>query len=137
MRSYDSLTADHSGTFGYGWRLAVQDVSIQTTVPPTGHESSGIFNPFRIGTRVYLTLPTGQRVGFTFAPARHDVPGLTYYTPAWTADPGGDYTLASAAAELTRGGDRLYDLQTARPYNPASGEFDGPHPFFGADGKLL
>ena len=57
VRVYDSLMAAQSGTFGYGWRLASQDMDIQTTVPPTGQESDGIYNPFRVGTRVYLTLP--------------------------------------------------------------------------------
>ena len=32
VRVYDSLMAAQSGTFGYGWRLADQDVDIQTTV---------------------------------------------------------------------------------------------------------
>src|SRR5439155_24487077 len=68
----------------------------------------------------------GRRAAFTFAPLRHSLPGLTYYTPSWVADPGVDYTLESAETKLIRGGDRLYDLLTARPYNPASGEFPGP-----------
>ena len=85
-----------------------------------------IYNPFRVGTRVYLTLPTGQRVGFTFAPVKHQAGTVTYYTPAFTADPGVTYHLDSAGGELTQAGDRYYDLLTGRPYNPASGAFAGP-----------
>ena len=126
VRSYDSLTADQSGTFGYGWRLAVQDADIQTTVPPTGHESTGIYNPFLIGTRVYLTLPNGQRVGFTFTPAKEQINGLTYYTPAYTADPGVTYTLTSAGGPLIQAGNRYYDLKTGLAYNPAGDLYPGP-----------
>ncbi len=126
VRSYDSLTADQSGTFGFGWRLAVEDTDIQTTVLPTGHESTGIYNPFLIGTRVYLTLPTGQRVGFTFAPVQEQINGLTYYMPAYTADSGVSYTLSSAGGPLIRAGNRYYDLKTGLAYNPAADLYAGP-----------
>lgn len=126
VRSYDSLDATQSGTFGNGWRLASQDVEIQTTVPPTGLESSGIYNPFLIGTRVYLTLPTGQRVGFTFTPVKHQINGLTYYTPAYTADAGVAYTLTSAGGPLVQAGNRYDDLKTGLAYNPAADLYAGP-----------
>src|SRR5262249_41301387 len=109
--------------FGYGWRLVNREVEIQSNVPATGLEEQGIYNPYRIGTRVYLTLPDGTRAGFTFAPVAHQQSGVTYYTPAWQADPRASYQLASADATLTLAVDRLYDLETARPYNPASGDF--------------
>ena len=126
VRSYDSLTAGQSGTFGYGWRLATQDTEIQTTVLPTGHESTGIYNPFLIGTRVYLTLPTGQRAGFTFTPVSTPINGLTYYMPAYTADSGVTYTLNSAGGPLIQAGSRYYDLKTGLAYNPASDIYPGP-----------
>ncbi|MBD2200392.1 MULTISPECIES: CARDB domain-containing protein [Calothrix] len=125
VRAYDSLNRQQSATFGYGWRLANTDTNIQTNVPTTGRESLGAYNPFRIGTRLYLTLPNGQRVGFTFQPQKQEIPGLIYYTPAWVADPGVNYTLQSADAMLTLAGNRLYELKTAQPYNPASNTFTG------------
>jgi YD repeat-containing protein len=125
-RTYDSLAKDQAGAFGFGWRFANRESDIQTNVAPTGHEATGVYNPFRIGTRVYLTLPDGRRVGFTFEPQSHDIPGLTYYTPAYQADAGVDYTLSSAATLLTLADDRLYDLKTGQPYNPASGAFTDP-----------
>ena len=71
-RQYDSLRARQSSDFGHGWRSANRDTQIQAGVPATGRESLGVYEPFRIGTRVYITLPDGNRVGFTFAPERHE-----------------------------------------------------------------
>ena len=136
-RVYDSLARNESSSFGYGWSLAVVDTNLQTSVVPTGNELVGIYNPFIQGTRVYLTLPDGQRVGFTFTPVRHDQPGVTWYTPAFTADPGVNWQLNSASAVLIRGGNGFYDAQTAVPYNPASGLFAGPqYTLTGPDGTV-
>lgn len=125
VRTYDSLTVHESGTFGAGWHLANVESRIQTDVALTGSEATGVYNPFEVGTRLYLTTPTGERVGFTFAPQSVTILGLTYYRPAWVADAGVNYTLTSADALLSKGGDRFYELETARPYNPASGLFGG------------
>jgi hypothetical protein len=118
-RQYDSLASGDPGSFGYGWRLALRDTNIQSDVPLTGRESLGDYAPFEAGTRVYVTLPTGDRVGFTFEPVKQSIPGLVYYTPAFVADPGVNWTLQSAATQLSRIGSRFYDLQTGQPYNPA------------------
>ncbi|TVS15269.1 MAG: tandem-95 repeat protein, partial [Planctomycetaceae bacterium] len=125
VRSYDSLLSDRTQSFGLGWRLAHRDVNLETDVAPTGREHLGVYSPYLVGTRLYLTLPDNRRVGFTFTPQRHETTGLTYYTPAWTADPGVEYQLDSVDTLLTRAGSRLYDLTTARPYNPASGGWEG------------
>ena len=130
QRSYDSLQPDTAGTFGYGWRLANRETDIQTNILPTGQEEFGLFNAFRLGTRLYLTTPEGERLGFTFGPQRHELGAAVYYTPAWQADPGGTYALASVDAMLAKAGSRFYDQATGQPYNPAN-------PFFtGADYKL-
>ncbi len=123
VRVYDSLSQDVDGTFGFGWRLLNRDTVVQTTVVPTGKESNGLYNPFQVGTRVYLNLPSGERAGFTFTPLKHQQLGVTWYTPAFTADPGVAYILKSGDTKLTRGRDGFYDLKTARPYHPASGLF--------------
>ncbi len=67
-RVYDSLESDEDGELGFGWSLALQDPDIRETVPDTG--VGGLFGatPFRDGTRVYITAPTGERLGFTFHP---------------------------------------------------------------------
>jgi len=65
-RSYDSLEAGRSSDFGYGWKLAISDSDIRETTPDIGGFFSS--NPYRAGTRVYITTPEGRRVGFTFQP---------------------------------------------------------------------
>ncbi len=137
IRIYDSFNRDISGSFGYGWSSPLRDVNLQTDVQPTDSEEFGTFNPFRVGTRVFLTLPDGRRVGYTLAADQHQVAGLTYYTPKFVSDPGVDWQLGLDEIKLTRAGSRLYDLNTSRPYNPTSPEF-GPAPFLltAPDGTL-
>src|SRR5439155_5638641 len=67
-RTYDSLNAGSSQDFGFGWRLEFRDTVLRTSVPPTGDEEFGVYNPFKDGSRVYVTLPGGKREGFTFRP---------------------------------------------------------------------
>ncbi len=124
-RAYDSLQADADGPLGPGWRLVHREVDVQLDLPGTGREALGLYSPLREGTRVFLTLPDGRRVGFTFAPQRFEISGLVYYRPAWQADPGVNVTLRSIDALLTRGGSKFYELATGQPYNPASPFFDG------------
>ncbi len=125
-RAYDSLAAASSTKFGFGWRLAQRDVMLQTDVPRTGREASGNYSPLQEESRLAVTLPDGQRVGFSFTPTRHELPGLTYYSPHWTADAGVAWTLESTATKLVRGDGKFYDLLTAAPYNPANGKLSGP-----------
>jgi len=67
-RVYDSLRAEQDGALGFGWSLGLVDADIGETVPDTG--TLGLFGstPFRVGTRVYLNAPTGERLAFTFDP---------------------------------------------------------------------
>ncbi|MAE66325.1 MAG: hypothetical protein CMJ18_18805, partial [Phycisphaeraceae bacterium] len=133
VRRYDSLTRSTAGSVGHGWHLAHRDTLIQTNVPPTGREGLGVFNAYRLdGTRLYLTLPdaagAGRRIAFSFAPTMQTVNGIDVYTPGWIAvDPGHGYGLTSVPSTLLLAGGRLYDLHTARPYNPASDAFGPVH----------
>ncbi len=88
--------------------------------------ATGRYDPFREGSRIYLTLPSGERVGFTFTAQLHVVAGLKYYTPGFVADPGVAWSLALDETKLNRVGDRYYDLLTSRPFNP---EADSGAPF--------
>ncbi|NJR16287.1 MAG: tandem-95 repeat protein [Calothrix sp. CSU_2_0] len=117
VRSYNSLNAGEVGAFGNGWSLANIDANIQTNVAKDA--------PFRTGTRLYVTAPNGERVGFTFAPTKVTIPGATYYTPAWVADGGVGYTLESVDSKLIQSGSSFYDMRTGFAYNPGSGRFDG------------
>lgn len=91
-RVYDSLNAHRPGDFGYGWSLALQEADVAETVPQTG---SGFGSTsFRVGTRVYLTAPDGQRIGFTFQP---EIGANSFLGAAYRAvfqpDPGVRFTL--------------------------------------------
>ena len=103
-----------------------RQTNLQTNVAATGQEAYGVFNPFGDGTVVFLTLPTGQRVPFTFAPTSFEVAGQTFYHPAWQAESGVGYTLESTDAVLTKAGSSYYDLTTGQPYNPGNPFFSGP-----------
>jgi RHS repeat-associated protein len=91
-RTYDTLNADNQTDVGYGWRLAFRDVDLRASVAPSGQEDLGIYTPFRDGTRVYVTLPGGQRQGFTFQPQLNRLTQLLLETvgleeDAWEYDP--------------------------------------------------
>ncbi|WP_164753339.1 hypothetical protein, partial [Mesorhizobium sp. M7A.F.Ca.CA.001.05.1.1] len=64
----------------------------------------------------------------------HSIPGLVYYTPSFRADAGVTWTLRTAATQLSRVGDRFYDLATGRPYNPAGLEGRGEYELVGPGG---
>ncbi|WP_346658742.1 Ig-like domain-containing protein [Bradyrhizobium sp. 143] len=133
-RAYDGLAPGAQDTFGNGWRLMVRDVDVVTNVEQTGDEATGVFNPMRVGTRVYVTLPTGERAGFTFAPVEHRVGGLVYYTPSFTSDTGVNWTLQSIEATLARVGDRFYDINTGAAYNPQAYDSSAQYALTAPDG---
>ena len=64
-------------------------MQLQTNTATTGREQFGLFEPFDTSTRLYLTLPNGQRTGFDFTPTRQAQSGFdsfSYYLPAWTSE---------------------------------------------------
>ena len=86
-RSYDTLNANDLGTGGFGWNIGLADPDLRETVPDEG----GTFfsqDGYKIGTRVYLNTPDGQRVGFAFDPIPTGSLLGTFWTPAFTAEPG-------------------------------------------------
>ncbi len=125
VRLYDSLESGEQGAFGWGWILRGSDIRIETNVASTGREHLGVFNAFDDTTRLYLTLPTGERAGFTFAPVAETIGGVHFYRPAWVADDGHGWQLDSVDTLLTRAGTKFYDASTGQPYNPQSGTFAG------------
>jgi RHS repeat-associated protein len=86
-RVYDTTQANEQGDFGFGWQMTVFNPNIRETVPVT---TSGFFgaSPFRTGTRVYLTNPSGTREGFTFDPTPEAALLGTLWHPRFVADPG-------------------------------------------------
>ena len=122
IRVYDSLRANEDGELGYGWSLELASTDIGETVPDTGF---GVFGatPFRVGTRVFITAPGGERVGFTFDP-QPGTPGPLGlpYRVAFQSDPGNYWQLEvpqGNQAFLTLTGDGTVQLfGTGFPYNP-------------------
>ena len=126
-RYYSTVNASVQGSFGYGWTVAAADAHDHDQRGCTDRQRGpdGMFSPFQPGTRLYLNLPTGAHVGFTFTPVAHSIPGLVYYTPAWTPDMGVTYQLASPAATLEVADGGYYQMGTGLPYNPSSNLFTG------------
>ena len=146
-RRYTTLLRDASGSFGNGWILNGFEAMIGTNVPSSGEEDVGVFTPFGDGTRLYVELPSGERVGFTFTPVAHAATGVIFYTPAWTADAGVDWQLTTGSAVLEKALGRYYERGTGMPFNVADGDTfgetalrlispDGTTYGYGTDGSL-
>ncbi|MCU0915393.1 MAG: tandem-95 repeat protein [Planctomycetes bacterium] len=134
-RLYNSLDQSLSGLLGAGWAMLNREVRLATDLPATGREGLGIYAAFRDGTRVYLTLPSGERAGFEFRPVAVIVGGRMLYRAAWTGTGAAGYTLQSADALLTRAGARYYEFGTGQAYNPASSVYaDADYILTGPDG---
>jgi RHS repeat-associated protein len=128
-RTYDTLNAAQASDFGFGWRLEFRDMDLRTSVTPNRLEEYGIFNPFKFGSRVYLTLPGGARQGFTFRPtlaAGFRGTFLGIFEPRFVPDAGVKNSLTVAPADLRIKADgSVYDYATGTAYNPSSNLFGG------------
>ncbi len=125
-RVYDSLNAGQQGDFGYGWTMAFADPQIRETV--SQNAGYGYFGPeaapFKVGTKVYLTTPDGERVGFTLAMDTIVVPFFgTYYRPRFVGDAG----VVEKLDVLTQPDNGLGDLYIKL----ADGTFSQPFAVFG------
>lgn len=130
-RTYDTLNASQSTDFGFGWRLEYRNMDLRTSVVPNALEEFGIYNPFKVGSRVYVTLPGGERQGFTFRPTvasgfRGSLLGI--FEPRFVPDAGVKSSLTVNASDLRIKSDgSLYDFTTGLPYNPRSPAFGGSY----------
>lgn len=133
-RTYDSLNAQQSNDFGYGWRLEFRDTDLRTSVeqPSAEEREYLIYKPFFDGARVYVTVPGGKREGFTFRPQ----PGpffsiLKMWKPHFEPDPGVTSQLTVPDFPLMRTADGDFVGYTGGGnYNPAN-------PVFGAGNYTL
>ncbi|MCS7469110.1 putative Ig domain-containing protein [Stieleria sp. ICT_E10.1] len=128
-RTYDSLNAQNSDDFGFGWRMEFRDTDLRSSVAKTGAEEDLIYNPYHDGARVYVTVPGGRREGFTFrlTPA----PGigaalLGIFRGQFVPDPGVESSLTFGNYQLRAGtfGEAI-DYTSGLPFNPASPLFHG------------
>jgi len=133
-RTYDSLNANASDDFGYGWRMEFRDTDLKTSLKadPT-YEDLGINTvPFQSGTKVFVTLPGGKRETFTFKPQSHHLnqylgaagPGATMYKPAFESQKGSTMTLTVKDANLVRNEKGYYGVN-GQPFNPENPAFGG------------
>jgi RHS repeat-associated protein len=135
-RTYDTLQANTSEDFGYGWRLEFRNVDLRTSLPPSGLEDAGIYTPFRDGSRVYVTLPGGKREGFTFHPTVQAVIEF-FYHPNFVADPGVTDTLTVQDTPLTVDSNGNFtSFGSGDPYNPAAQEFGGQYSLTTKEGTI-
>lgn len=102
LRSYNSLDAGRQGDFGPGWSFNIAEGELTESVPGLG-DTIFFDTPFEIGTRVFITNPDGERIGFTFA-VRNPRNRFIYvdYEPYFIPDPGVDETLSIAPSEFQR-----------------------------------
>ncbi len=105
-RVYDTLDATAQGDFGYGWALGIQDGQI---LEAAGIGEGGAFNPGNVFlpniTKVYLTDPNGQRIGFTY---KEELISGSFFgaicRPYFEADPGVYSTLTIDETQSSCGG---------------------------------
>lgn len=93
-RAYDSLDAgplgESGGDFGPGWRLVLGGSVTDSAVDaPAGSSGFAAFaaEPFTNQTRVNVTKPDGERVGFTFDPQPKSFPALFQFDVQFKPDP--------------------------------------------------
>ncbi|MCA9191784.1 MAG: putative Ig domain-containing protein, partial [Planctomycetales bacterium] len=128
-RYYSSLTVSAAGTtannkvdlqggsLGSAWTLPM--VNPQVAISATIGEGSFGVEPLRRGDRLYLSLPTGQRVGFSFVPRLELRDGIEVYHPEWVPDSGVQWHLSSYEKQLQQPGDdeAFYVIGSGLPYN--------------------
>ena len=124
-RQYDTLNANESGDFGFGWNLVFGEANIRETIPVSDIELAGVpplfsgVPGFFEGTRVYVTTPEGQRVGFTFTPEVSGTLLGAQFTPKFTADVDTDYELEVPFVPLSQNADGTFGLYLfGGSYNP-------------------
>ncbi|MCC3595807.1 MULTISPECIES: putative Ig domain-containing protein [unclassified Microcoleus] len=133
-RTYDSLNANATDDFGYGWRMEFRDTDLKTSLKadPT-YEELGINTvPFDSKTKVFITLPGGKRETFTFKPTPHHLnqylgamgPGAQMFKPAFESQKGSTMTLTVKDANLVRNENGYYGVN-AQPFNPENPAFGG------------
>jgi RHS repeat-associated protein len=112
-RIYDTLQADRAGDFGFGWSLGMgYDPRVRETVAVTDEDRFGGLNVngFKSGTRVYVTLPDGRRVGYRFDPVPEGAALGTLWRPRFVADPGVFDTLSVDNVPLQQRTDGTFGL---------------------------
>jgi RHS repeat-associated protein len=145
-RTYDSLNANQTGDFGFGWRMEFREAQLRNNLPARTPEEIefGMYPSFTDRTRVYVTLPGGRREAFTFHPVPISGFGgiFGYHKPAFVPDAGVTSALtvpAGPSVVLVRNDSGGWDAVTdgglgAFPYNPDDPAFGGIYTVTTKDG---
>lgn len=139
-RTYDTLRSDREGDVGFGWRLEYRNADLRTSLPKSNLEDIGIYTPFKSGVKVYVTLPGGDRLGFTFTPEIRVLPGfgngnnLVVGTPKFTPDRGNKFQLQVQGGGFLVNEFGDFYASAGLPYNPASDDFGGGYTVVSPDG---
>ncbi|MGE3310329.1 MAG: Ig-like domain-containing protein, partial [Limisphaerales bacterium] len=123
-RLYDAWNSG-SGALGIGWSLGHWDPDPQFSLPTGPLERYRVFPALREGTRLYLTLPNGERAGFTFRPESLGLSGVAAYRPVWVPDTGVNFSLTGLPVTLQRAGDGYFELGSGQPYHPGNPWLEG------------
>ncbi len=97
--------------FGHGWRLRYPGRVVDSA-------SESPLSAYSAGTRVFVTLPDGQRVGFTFEPYAQSFLFSFLQTPYFRPDPGVFATLEVDQESVTPSGGSYYHF-LGGAYNPS------------------
>ncbi|MCR9202079.1 MAG: putative Ig domain-containing protein [Planctomycetaceae bacterium] len=128
-RTYDTLMADRSLDFGYGWQLDLGRPELDVTYPSNRKtDFEGDYIPFRDGTRISVRLPDGNTEWFTFKTSLkigngYGIPwGERAYVPYFVPDSTARTQLYLAEEIiLTKAGDEyLYHQRAFNPTVPLS-----------------
>lgn len=123
-RVYDSILAqtDSPGDLGLGWRFSFGAEVTDSKAEALGIIAGGLdlltAQPFDYQTRVVVTKPDGERVGFTFNPTYLGYPTTFLFKPAFTADPGVTDTLEPVGGPVNVWGFGPTFYDWVFPYNP-------------------
>ncbi|MCB1491105.1 MAG: tandem-95 repeat protein, partial [Rhodobiaceae bacterium] len=119
-RQFDSERPGTDGDFGTGWRASWWEFDIAVDPNSTGRAANGLSQGLSVDTRLQLTLPDGQRIGFSVSSTKTALAGGQVAVPVFTSTGAAGWTLEAVAPALTLSGGRFYVMETGRPWDPAA-----------------
>ena len=133
-RTYDTLRADDSGDFGYGWQLDMIKANVSADVAePTEFSDYLVYAGFTDGTAVYIKLPDGRTERFTFMALGTGIPNV--YVAYFMPDPGNTSVLElEPQRSLMKSGDEYVTFYSRIPFNPADEQLNLEYHVTTADG---
>ncbi len=145
-RTYDTLTANESDDFGYGWRMEFRDTNLRTSVRKRSEEEEilGSYPPFDDRTKVYITLPGGKREAYSFKPKMVEeiddvdlgIFAKYFYDPVFESEKGSTNKLTleynGYVRQLENG--KFTNPIGSSPFNPADGYYGGVYVLTTKDG---